>query len=607
MTVGYKTIIEIAKERVDKFGDRVWYYYKDKKENRWVGVSFREAHEETRAVACGLLAMGVKKGECVGIISETRREWSLADMAILSCGAITVGIYPTETPENTAYILNHAECRFVFVENRKQYEKVRGIIRDLPNISKLILFDKDNINDEMVTGLEELRRSGEEFFKSNTEIYDERSRSISLDDIATIVYTSGTTGPPKGVILTHRNISAVVVASAEAIPLREDDFGIVFLPLSHVLQRVAGYVGLYLGARGAFAESIEKIVDNFQELKPTVQSSVPRLFEKFYIKVLSTVESASERRKRIFNWCMNIGYQVSALKRAKKNIPLALMIKYRVANMLVFRKIKKVLGGRIRFMVSGAAPISVKILEFFHAAGILILEGYGLTETAAPATVNRQDDYKFGTVGKPISCCQVKVAEDGEILIRGENIFRGYYKNEEATREAFTPDGWFKTGDIGIIDDEGFLKITDRKKELIITAGGKNIAPQNIENILKTSKYISHAFVYGDRRKYVTALITLDNEEVLNYLKIRDIQHNSSVQLSENPEVQKLIEREVAESNRHLARYEQIKKFRILNNDFSVDTGELTPTMKLKRRVIAEKYKKFLDEMYEEEDLLVQD
>ncbi len=607
MTGGYKTIVEIAKERVDKFGDRVWYYYKNKKENRWVGVSFREAHEETRAVACGLLAMGVKKGECVGIISETRREWSLADMAILSCGAVTVGVYPTETPENTAYILNHSECRFVFVENRKQYEKIRTIIKNLPNIKKLILFEMDNINDEMIVGLEELRRRGEKFFKSNPEIYEERSRSISPDDIATIVYTSGTTGPPKGVILTHRNISAVTIASAEAIPLKEDDFGIVFLPLSHVLQRVSGYVGLYLGARGAFAESIEKIIDNFQELKPTVQSSVPRLFEKFYIKVLSMVENAPERRKKIFNWCMNVGYQVSALKRAKKKIPFTLRIKYRVADLLVFRKIRKVLGGRIRFMVSGAAPISVKILEFFHAAGILILEGYGLTETAAPATVNRVDDYKFGTVGKPISCCEVKIAEDGEILIRGENVFRGYYKDEEATKEAFTPDGWFKTGDIGTIDDEGFLKITDRKKELIVTAGGKNIPPQNIENILKTSKYINHAFVYGDRRKYLTALITLDNEEVLNYLKTRNIPYDPSSPLSENPEVQKLIEKEVAESNAHLARYEQIKKFRILKSDFSVDTGELTPTMKLKRRVITAKYKRLLDEMYEEEDLLVQD
>lgn len=601
----YKTIVEIAKERVDKFKDRIWYYYK--KENRWVGVSFREAHEETRSVACGLLAIGVEKGECVGIISETRREWSLADMAILSCGAVTVGVYPTETPQNTAYILNHSECRFVFVENRKQYEKVKSIIKDLPNIKKLVLFETENVKDEMVTGLDELRKRGEDLFKSNPGIYENRSGSISLDDIATIVYTSGTTGPPKGVVLTHRNISAVTVASAKAIPLRENDFGIVFLPLSHILQRVSGYVGLYLGAGGAFAESIEKIVDNFQELKPTVQSSVPRLFEKFYIKVLSMVENAPERRKKVFNWCMNVGHQVGALKRAKKNIPLTLRIKYKLADLLVFRKIKKVLGGRIRFMVSGAAPISVKILEFFHAADILILEGYGLTETAAPATVNRLDYYKFGTVGKPIPCCEVRTAGDGEILIRGENVFKGYYKNEEATRDAFTEDGWFKTGDIGTIDEEGFLKIIDRKKELIITAGGKNIAPQNIENVLKTSQYISHAFVYGDRRKYLTALITLDNEEVINYIRARNIPYSSSSLPSQNPEIQGLIEREVTESNTHLARFEQIKKFRILKNDFSVETGELTPTMKLKRKVITEKYRKLLDEMYEDEDLLVQD
>jgi long-chain acyl-CoA synthetase len=605
MTEEYKTIVELAKEQVEKFGDRIWYYYK--KQNRWVGVSFREAHDETRAVAAGLLALGVEKGECVGIVSETRREWALADMAILSCGAVTVGVYPTETPQNTEYILNHSGSRFVFVENRKQYEKIKSIIQKLPNIKKLILFENEDIQDELVVSLEEIRKSGEEFYRLKPEEYENRYRSITLDDIATIVYTSGTTGPPKGVVLTHRNISAVTVASAKAIPLREDDFGIVFLPLSHVLQRVSGYVGLYLGARGAFAESIEKIVDNFQELKPTVQSSVPRLFEKFYIKVLSMVENAPERRKKIFHWCMNAGHQVSALKRAKKKIPLTLRIKYKLADLLVFRKIKKVLGGRIRFMVSGAAPISVKILEFFHAAGILILEGYGLTETAAPATVNRLDDYKFGTVGKPIPCCEVKIAEDGEVLIRGENVFKEYYKNPEATKEAFTSDGWFKTGDIGTIDEDGFLKITDRKKELIITAGGKNIAPQNIENVLKSSQYISHAFVYGDRRKYLTALITLDSEEVENYLRAKNVPHNSSRPLSEHPEVMRLIEREVLESNRHLARFEQIKKFRILKDDFSVETGELTPTMKLKRRVITEKYKKLLDEMYENEDLQVQE
>lgn len=601
----YKNIVEIARERAEQYGDRVWYYYK--KGGKWHGVTFRQAHEETRAVACGLLALGVKKGECVGIVSDTRREWSMADMAIMSAGAITVGVYPTETPENTAYILNHSECRIVFVENKKQLEKMKSISNELKNINKIILFEDEIIKDDLVISLEELRKKGEEFFKSNPEIYENRFRSITLDDIATIVYTSGTTGPPKGVVLTHRNISAVTVASAQAVPLREDDFGIVFLPLAHVLQRVSGYVGLYLGAKGAFAESIEKIIDNFQELKPTVQSSVPRLFEKFYIRVLSTVENAPERRKKIFNWCMNTGYQVSALKRSGKKIPLLLKIKHMVADLLVFRKIRRVLGGRIRFMVSGAAPISVKILEFFHAVGILILEGYGLTETAAPATVNRIDDFKFGTVGKPIPCCEVKIAADGEVLIRGENVFKEYYKNPEATGEAFTADGWFKTGDIGTIDEDGFLKITDRKKELIVTAGGKNIPPQNIENLLKTSQYISNAFVYGDRRKYLTALITLDDEEVVNYLKSRNISYDKNVPLAEHPEVVKLIAKEIEEKNSKLARYEQIKKYRILNKDFSVDSGELTPTMKLKRRVITERYKKLLDEMYEKEDLIIQD
>lgn len=601
----YKTVIEIAKERVEKYGDRVWYYYK--KDGRWKGMSFRESHEKTRALACGLLFLGVNKGDRVGIISETRWEWSLADMAILSCGGVTVGVYPTETPENTEYILNHAECSIVFVENKKQFEKIKKIQDRLFALKKVILFDISGIDDEIAMGINDLIEVGERNYREDPERYEERYKSVTLDDIATIVYTSGTTGPPKGVVLTHRNISAVIVASAKAIPLREDDFGIVFLPLSHVLQRVSGYVGLYLGAQGAFAESIEKIVDNFQELRPTVQSSVPRLFEKFYIKVLSMVENAPERRKKIFNWCMKVGLEVSQLKRAKKKIPLTLKLKYFLAEILVFKRIRKVLGGRIRFMVSGAAPISVKILEFFHAAGILILEGYGLTETAAPATVNRLDDYKFGTVGKPIPCCEVKIAEDGEILIKGENVFKEYYKDPVATKDAFTEDGWFKTGDIGRIDEDGFLKITDRKKELIITAGGKNIAPQNIENILKTSPYISHAFVFGDRRKYLTALITLDREEVINFLRARNIPHSSSSSLSQIPEIQELIEREVNESNTHLARYEQIKKFRILENDFTVETGELTPTMKLKRRVIIEKYKKLLDEMYENEDLLVQD
>lgn len=601
----YKSIIEIGRERAEKYGDRIWYYYK--KEGKWRPVTFREAYEETRATSAGLLALGVEKGERVGIVSETRREWALADMAILSAGGITVGVYPTETAQNTAYILKHSECRFVFIENRKQYEKILSVKDELPELKKLILITPERIRDERVITLDELKEIGERFFNENQKVYEERWNSVKLDDIATIVYTSGTTGPPKGAILTHRNIAAVVQASAEAIPLREDDFGIVFLPLAHVLQRVSGYVGLYTGSVGAFAESIEKIIDNFQELKPTVQSSVPRLFEKFYLRVMSMVEGLPERRKRIFNWALKVGGLVSRLKREKKEIPLLLKLKYKIADQLVFKKIKRVLGGRIRFMVSGAAPISVKILEFFHSIGILILEGYGLTETAAPATVNRIDDYKFGTVGKPLSCSEVKIAEDGEILIRGENVFKGYYKNPEATKEAFTEDGWFKTGDIGIIDEDGFLKITDRKKEIIVTAGGKNIPPQNIENMLKTSPFISNAFVYGDRRKYLTALVTLDEEEVNNYLRTRNIDHNPSIPLLSNPHVQKLIEQEIAQINANLARYEQIKKFRILDKDFGVDSGELTPTMKLKRRVIVEKYKKLLDEMYEDEDLVAQD
>jgi long-chain acyl-CoA synthetase len=430
-------------------------------------------------------------------------------------------------------------------------------------------------------------------------VLDQRLAETQPEDVATIVYTSGTTGPPKGVVQTHANHMAALQASAQTTPTTEGWVHLLFLPLAHSFGRLESFLGPYEGLVTAFAESLDKVGENLREVRPHFICSVPRVFEKVYARILAGVEAGSPLKKRIFNWALGVGRRVSRLQQERRPVPPLLALQHRLAHRLVFSKLHAALGGRLQWAVSGGAPLSREIAEFFHAAGILVLEGYGLTETCPVLTFNRPTHFKFGSVGQALPGIELKIAPDGEILARGPNIAtRGYYKQPEATREVFDPEGWFHTGDIGRLDDEGFLYITDRKKDLIITAGGMNIAPQNIENLLKADPFISQAMVYGDRRPYPVALITVNADELRKFAREQGLPADDPAALVKHPRVVERVGRTVEEKNAQLPSYARIKRFAVLAEDFTQETGELTPTLKVKRKVVTEKYRSVIEDLY---------
>ena len=594
-----KTIPSLYHDRVRRYGDRIGSYYRDPTTGQWHSQSWSQAYERVRALANGLYSLGVQAGDRVGILSETRVEWVATDLAIVNVGAITVGVYATSTIDQTAYILKHAGVQVVFVEDWTQYTKVKEAAKKAKCVHTIVLIeDGERARSSQAMGWQSLIDQGIAHGQEHPEQYEQGWKAIEPDALAMLVYTSGTTGPPKGVMLTHNNIYRTIEAVADTLPT-DNDLGVVFLPLSHSLQRVAGYAGIYTGGTAVFAERLEKIVDHMREFKPTVQASVPRIYEKIHTKIMAQVEESSPAKQKIFQWAMDVGLQWSRLTRAKKRIPLHLQVQRRIADKAVLSKIRAVFGGNIRYMISGAAPISEELLEFFHACGVVILEGYGLTETTAPATVNRLENFKFGTVGQDLPICKTRIAEDGEILVKGDNVFAGYWKDEEATQEAFTDDGWFKTGDVGEKDADGFLRITDRKKEIIITAAGKNVSPANIEKLVRTAPLISQCVVHGDRRKYLVALISLEEEEVFSMADRLGITATGLAELLQHPTIVSEVQLIVDQSNRKLARYETIKYFRVLDNDLTVEDDLLTPTLKLKRRNIRARYEHLINEMYE--------
>ncbi len=534
----------------------------------------------------GLRALGVKKGEAVALFSSTRVEWTLCDLAILSIGAVTVPIYQSNTAEQASYLIEDSKARAVFVENGELLNKVRQLKRDF------ILLSGTASDCQTFASL--IGR------KSDQEGWRRRAGQILPTDVASYVYTSGTTGPPKGAILTHQNFLAEVEALAQVFDITDRDEGLIFLPLAHIVARALQFFQLKIGFVQSYAESIDKLVDNLGEIRPHFFVGVPRIFEKVHERVISQVESGSPLKKGIFAWASAVGREVSQRLQQGEKVPPLLQIKRSIANRLVFQKLHRRLGGRLRYAVSGGAPLSKEIAEFFHAAGILILEGYGLTETTAAIHCNSPRCYKFGTVGPAVQGAEVKIAPDGEILAHGPLVFQGYFNKPEATHEAFTPDGWFKTGDVGEIDPEGCLRITDRKKDIIVTAGGKNVAPQNIENMLKTVPYISQVMVLGDRKKYLSALVTLNRELIEKYARETGIPFHHYKELTKNPQIYQLVKQAIEEKNKKLASFESIKKFAILENDLTQEGGELTPTLKVKRKFVTEKYKDILAQLYQE-------
>ncbi|MCL4558208.1 MAG: long-chain fatty acid--CoA ligase [Deltaproteobacteria bacterium] len=593
----YKNIPEMFFSQVKKYGDRAVQRYK--KDGSWVDISWNQMKESAELIGLGLIDLGLKQKDSVCMLSENRPEWAHVDLGIISAGGVNVPIYATNTPQQVQYIVNDAEAQYLFVSNRLQLDKVLKIRGNVPKLKKVIILDHIDANPapDFVTTLDGLKKKAGA--SKDKSVLDRRYQATQPDDLITIIYTSGTTGDPKGAMLTHRNILSNCEDIASYVPIDDTFVVLSFLPLSHVFERTAGYYTmLFYGATIAYAESIDRIVDNMAEIRPYAMVSVPRVYEKMYARIVEGVETGPSTKKKIFYWALDTGKQTIPYKLAGKPLPAVLSIKYAIAKKLVFSKIRAILGGRLLFFVSGGAPLSKELGEFFYAADVTIIEGYGLTETSPVLTVNPYGKMKFGTAGKPIPNCEIKIAPDGEILARGPMIMKGYFKKPEATAEAIEKDGYFHTGDIGFLDNEGYLHITDRKKDLIVTAGGKNIAPQPIENALKMNRYIEQVAMVGDKKPYCVALVVPKFDAVESYAKQNNIIYKDRKELVENPAIMALIQSAIDGVNATLAKYETIKKIKVLANEFTQETGELTPTLKVKRRVIMEKYKDAIEALY---------
>lgn len=566
--------------------------FKHNPAGQWLDITYEELGQTVRELALGLASLGVGKGDGFAILSDTRPEWCIFDFAALCTGAIVVPIYQTNSAEECEYVLDNSESVAVVVESAQQRAKIEQVRGRLPQLKNVITMEKEAASPWIT--VDELRLRGRELDAGK---FERMVASVGPDDICTIIYTSGTTGPPKGCVATHGNYRKMLDMLEGEVTFSAGEVAYLYLPLAHGFARLVAFISLDLGATLAFFRSIDQIIPDLMEVQPTYFPSVPRMFEKIYTMATSMAETEGEERLALFNKAVEIGKRVRKLELEGKRPEGELAQHFQRADEEVFQKVRAIFGGKLKTAVTGAAPISKEILEFFWACGVLVLEAYGMTETSVAATANSEDDFKFGTVGKPIPGCEIKIAYDGEILIKGPNIFQGYWKNDSATAETIV-DGWLHTGDIGEIDEDGFLKITGRKKEIIITAGGKNISPANIENALKESRFISQAVVHGDRRPFLSALITLDPEETAAWASEHGLASDKVEGLCRDPQVLELVQGEVDRANQRFARVEQIKKFTILPHDLTQETGELTPTLKVKRNVVYDKYAAQLDAMY---------
>ncbi len=596
--ITFRSIPDMLRKNAAAYAGRLALKYK--KQGRYVTLTYAQYYQRALMVSRGLVKLGMHPGDRIAILSENRVGWVIADMGILAAGCITVPIYPTNTPEMVKYALNHSGARVVFISNTYQYAKLLKIKDEIPQVELVVSFERFLGEQALpLTTFYQLSEIDLPISPAELVSLEAGIDQVGLDDPLTIIYTSGTTGVPKGVVLTNANILHNVTTLLHSLKeLAEENVMLSFLPLSHVLERTAGYyTTIASGAMMAFAESVEKVPENMLEVQPTVIVSVPRLFEKIYSGILENVHQMPTLRKEIFHWALKIGKEYVQRKYVRRESVGMLQLKYNLADRLVFGKVRDRFGGRLKFFCCGGAPLDKTINEFFWAMGLPILEGYGLTETSPAVSFNRFTALRFGSVGIPLEGTAFKVADDGELLIKGPQVMQSYYHNDEATAEAFE-DGWFKTGDMGHIDDNGFIYITDRKKELIITAGGKNIAPQPIENELKLDKYISQVFVYGDRRPYLVALITPNLERLFDFARSKQIHHFALDDLVSSERVRALYEERINEANSRLPQYETIKRFVLLPVEFSIEGGELTPTLKLRRKVIQEKYKEKIEAMY---------
>ncbi len=578
--------------------DKPAYRYKD--QTAWKDISFSKAAQTILNLASGLYEHGIRKGKTVALISHNRPEWAFCDYAIMSLGAATVPVYPSLLPDQISFLLNHSEVSLVIVEDEQQMEKIQAIQSQCTAINHFVIMDKPE------TGLPEgwellnsIIKNGQAVLDREPSLIEDHLEKVHPDDLATIIYTSGTTGEPKGAMLTHSNFLFNIESAAKIFTIYPDDSLLSFLPLSHVLERMAGhFLATFFGCTISYAESIEAVAQNLIEVKPTIAISVPRLFEKIYARIWDMVESGPAAKRTVFNWALSVGNAMVEHTLNNTRPGTLLKAKHQLAHKLVFSKLQERLGGRMRFFVSGGAPLSAEIARFFTSVGIFILEGYGLTETSPAITMNHFGKMRFGSVGPVMPGEEVKIAEDGEVLTRGGHVMKGYFKNPQETAEVFDPDGWFHTGDIGYLDKDGFLIITDRKKNIIVTAGGKNIAPQPIENKLLSSKYIEQVVVIGDKRKFCTAVLTLSEEALAHWFSEKRLPNVDPTEYQSLQPLRALIRKEIDRLTEHLPSYETIKDFYIAPQPFTIESGHLTPSLKIKRKEVEKTYFNEINQLY---------
>ncbi len=590
-----KTLVQVFEQAVQKHNRPDALNYKSG--SNWTSISSAEMLRRIRNIAAGLHSLGIKRGERVAILSESRSEWTLADAGCVFAGVIDVPIYPTLTPAQVRYILNDSGARLLFVTDERKFNEVREAVSSCPAVEHVVFWTDSNQHDPGITLLE-LEFYGEELFKQQPELIDRLTSAICPDDLATIIYTSGTTGEPKGVMLTHSNLVSNVIDSAAHLSFNRDDSVLSVLPLSHVLERVAMYMYIHHGMAVFFGESLEMIGPNLREVRPTIFVGVPRICEKIFGRVKEKSAEGGRLNVAILNWAVSVGKEYAKLEVSHQRIPALLGLKHKIADKLLFGKIRAGMGGRIRLLVSGGAALPEELGYIYIGAGLPIVQGYGLTETSPVITAGRVEDNRVGTVGKPIRNVEVRIAADGEIETRGPHVMRGYYNKPAETRAVMTDDGWFKTGDIGTLDEDGFLRITDRKKELFKTSGGKYIAPQPIEQMIKGSRFVNQVVLIGNGRKFAAALIVPDWERVESYAELKGLKTKNHSELCRHPRVIDLFERQVAALTTELANYERVKKIALIEKELTIEGGELTPTMKVKRRIVDEKYKDVIDELY---------
>jgi long-chain acyl-CoA synthetase len=593
----FRTLCELFYRSVDTY--RKLEHLKVKRDGAWRAIGSDELRQAVEEIATALRGLGVARGERVAILSENRPEWAMVDFAALCAGAIDVPIYSTLTAPQILYLLQDSEAKVLFVSTQALYKKVAEVRDKATALKEVVMMDPVAVPGTLA--FDELRRRGRETLAQNPGAVRAWAAEAKPEDIATFIYTSGTTGDPKGVMLTHSNLVSNTIGSSAVFGLHGgDESCLSFLPLSHVFERMSGhYLMFEIGATIAYAESVDKVPENMLEVRPTILMSVPRLYEKMYARVNEKVAADPPARQKIFRWALRVGKRIFQHQVQATSPGLFLRLQGAIAEALVFSKIKQRTGGRIKLFVSGGAPLAREIAEFFGAAGFVLLEGYGLTETSPVIAVNRPQRMKPGTVGPAIKGVEMKIAEDGEILTRGPHVMKGYFKNPAATAEAIDPDGWFHTGDIGVIDADGYLTITDRKKDIIVTSGGKNIAPQPIENRVKTNKFFAELCMIGNRRNYPSALVIPNFETLEAWARTKGIPTGSREELIAHPEVVAHYDQLLKELTSDLAQFEKIKKFTLLPREFSIEGGELTPKLSVKRKVVEQKYKHLIDRMYE--------